>query len=964
MGFLVYKFHPFSFNSLQLKTSNVLKFPHVQSTMGIFYRYHFLMCAAFCTAMQAQKTWTPSNPRQSNLLVWRSAITNSAKFDEKNGNIDDTFYKIWEQDSRTLDAMVRSYCINGRHEDALSLFYRSVYCSRRFRLSHQAFASLLKSCAAISAFELGKSFHGYGIKLGYELNQAISKGLMNMYAKCGTLDDCHLLFDQMDRSDPVTWNILLSGYAGSRHHDLEAMDLFYAMHVCEEEPKPNTVTIAIILPVCARSRDLLLGKSIHGYVIKSGFELSTLVGNSLVSMYAKCWSLHDAYVTFRRIAYKDVVSWNAIIAGYAENNLHHDSFELFRQMLAGPNEPNYATIVNVLPVCALLGHNDAYLFGKEIHCYVFRRSELLVDVSVCNALLSFYSRIGRLKEADSIFHRMKSRDLVSWNALIAGYASNGGLQKALELFHELQLREAVEPDSITLISIIPVCAQLRDLQEGQKIHEYVLRHPDLCKDTAVGNALVSFYAKCNDIAAAVRTFLTIPRRDLISWNTMLDAYAECGYAIQHVNLLHQMFKEGIKPDSITILAILRVFANVFCEEKVKEVHGYTVRAALLLNDLELTVGNMIIDAYAKCGNMEYALKIFESLLGKRNVVTGNVIISGYANCQSKENAEIIFKKMSERDLTTWNLMLRVYAENGCPDQAFILLKELQAQGMRPDVVSVMNLLPACAHLASVDLVRQCHGYMLRACLEDVRLNGALLDVYAKCGSINCAYKLFKSCHQKDLVMFTAIIGGYAMHGMGEEALGIFSQMLQLGIKLDHVILTAVLSACSHAGLVDEGLKLFETIDKVHGIKPTMEHYACVVDLLARAGRLIDAYSFVNRIPVEANANIWGTLLGACRIHHEVELGRVVADRLFDIEAGNIGNYVLMSNIYAADARWDGVKEVRTLMKNRDLKKPAGCSWIEVGSRRNIFVAGDFSHPQRVVIFNTLSTLNQQIRETF
>ncbi|XP_042478874.1 putative pentatricopeptide repeat-containing protein At5g08490 [Macadamia integrifolia] len=878
------------------------------------------------------------------------------------GHVHQPFDSMSQWDPKTWDAMFRDYCVDAKHMEALSLVYQRMHFSESFRLDHQVMAALLKSCAAVSAIELGKSFHGYTVKFGHEASEAVSKSLMNMYAKCRALHDCHRLFVQMSRGDPVLWNILLSGYAGSRRHDLEAMELFYAMHVWKEEPKPNSITVAIILPVCARSRDLHAGKSVHAHVIKSGFESETLVGNSLVSMYAKCSCLGDAFVAFRGIAYEDVVSWNAIISGYAENGFFADAFELFRQMLAVDCDPNYATIVNILPVCVLLEHDGKYRFGEQIHGYVMRRPQLVADISVYNALVSFYSRIGRLAEAESIFCGMKSRDLVSWNAIIAGYASNGEPWKALELFYKLLSMEMVEPDSVTLVTILPICAQLCNAQEGKKIHEYIFQHPELCQDTAVGNALISFYAKCNDMEAALKIFSTIPRRDLISWNTMLDAYAERGCAIQLVYLLHRMLKEGLQPDSITLLTILRVCANVSREAMVKEVHGYSIRKSLLPCDLEPSVGNMILDAYTKCGNMDYAFKTFESLLGRRNVVTCNSLISGFVDCGSWENAEMIFGNMSKTDLTTWNLMVRVYAESDYTTQALSLFHELQAQGMRPDAISVMSLIPVCARLASVHLLKQCHAFVLRSCFEDLRLNGALLDMYAKCGSIDYAYKFFQSCSQKDLVMFTAIVCGYAMHGMGEEALRVFSEMLELGIKPDHVIFTAILSACSHAGLVNEGFKLFESIEMVHGIKPTMEHYSCVVDLLARGGRLQDAYSFVNSMPVGANANVWGTLLGACRTHHEVELGRVVADHLFEVEAGDIGNYVLLSNIYAADARWDGVNKVRRLMKMRDLRKPAGCSWIEVQRKMNVFVAGDFSHPQRSLIYNMLSTLDQQIKE--
>uniref|UniRef100_A0A2N9IBP4 Pentatricopeptide repeat-containing protein n=1 Tax=Fagus sylvatica TaxID=28930 RepID=A0A2N9IBP4_FAGSY len=866
-------------------------------------------------------------------------------------------------DFRTWSTIIRSCCVDARHNEALSLFLQNLRCFSGFRPDHHVFAAILKSCAALSAIKLGKALHGHVVKQGHLSCHSVSKAMLNMYAKCGELDDCQKLFGQMGNSDPVTWNIVLSGFSGSRICDAEVMRLFYTMHV-GGEAKPNPITIATTLPVCARLLNIDAGKSVHSYVIKTGWETNTLVGNTLVSFYAKCGLVcDDAYALFTSINHKDVVSWNAIIAGFAENKFIVEAFKLFRWMLEGPIEPNYATIANILPVCASLDKNVSYCFGRQIHCYVQRRTELLTDVSVRNALVSFYLRVGWMEEAESLFQSMISRDLVTWNAIIAGYASHGEWLKALDLFHELLSLEVTGPDSVTFVSILPACAHLQNLQVGKEIHGHILRHPYLCEDTTVGNALVSFYAKCNRVEAAFQTFCMISGRDLISWNSMLDAFVGSGYETRFLGLLNWMLSEGIRPDSITILSIIHFCATVLRVDKVKETHSYSIKASLLQGDVEPTVGNALLDAYAKCSNIEYAFKIFQSLSEKRNLVTCNSMISGYVNCGLHDDAYKIFNGMSDADLTTWNLMVRAYAENDCPDQALNVLQELQAQGMKPDAVTIMSFLPVCAQMASVHLLKQCHGYAVRAGFEDVCLKGALLDLYAKCGVIKSAYKIFWSSTHKDLVTFTAMVSGYATHGMGEEALLVFSYMLEFGVKPDHVIITAILSACSHSGLVNEGLKIFYSIEKVHGLKPTMEQYACVVDLLARGGSVDAAYSFVTRMPIEANANVWGTLLGACRTHHDVELGRLVADHLFEIEANNIGNYVVMSNLYAADARWDGVIEVRKLMRTRDLKKPAGCSWIEVERRKNVFIAGDSSHPQRSLIYTTLSTLDQQIKET-
>ncbi|GLT67233.1 hypothetical protein SLA2020_395560 [Shorea laevis] len=829
---------------------------------------------------------------------------------------------------------------------------------------HQVIADILKSCAAFRTIAVGRALHGCVVKLGLLSCQSLSKALLNMYSKCGAQGDFLKLFGQMGTSDPVVWNIVLSGLAGSKFYDGKVIGLFNAMHVANGA-KPTPVTFAILLPVCVRLGDLNGGKRAHSYVIKSGLGTHTLVGNALVSFYAKCGSvLGDAYAAFNGISDKDVVSWHAIIAGFSENMFMDFAFRLFKGMLKGQVEPNSVTIMNILPVCASLDKNFSYLLGKEIHCYILRRAELGENVNVCNALVSFYLRIGRKEDADSVFQRMESRDLVSWNTIIAGYASNGEWLKAVEFFHELLSTEIIDPGSVTLISVLPACAQLQNLYLGKAIHGYVLRHPCLYEDTNVGNTLVSFYKKCNNIKAAYQTFLMITSQDLISWNCVLGAFAENAYRTQFQELLRMMFKEGIRPDSVTILTIIQHCVTFSRLEKVKETHSYAIKAGFLMVDSEPTTANAILDAYSKCGDMEYAFRIFQSLAEQRNLITFNSMISGYVNSGLHDDAIMIFNTMSDRDLTTWNLMVRAYAEKDCPEQALSLFRELQAQGMKPDAVTIMSLLPVCAHTASFHLLRQCHGYMIRVSFDDARLCAAILDVYAKCGSIECAHRLFQSNFHKDLVMFTSMVGGYAMHGMGEEALRLFSYMLELGVKPDHVIITAVLSACAHAGLVDEGLNIFYSIENVHGMKPTMEQYSCVVDLLARGGQISDAFSLVTRLPIEPKASVWGSLLGACRTHHEVELGRLVADRLFEIEASNLGNYVVMSNLYAADARWDGVMEMRKLMKTRDFIKPAGCSWIEVERRKNVFIAGDCSHPQRSSIYHMLHNLDQQIKQPF
>lgn len=832
-----------------------------------------------------------------------------------------------------------------------------------YSTSYQVFADILRSCASKSDIKFGKSLHSHVIKQGHNSCSLISKALLNVYAKCRALEDAQKLFDEITLRDTVTWNTLLSGFSASGRHDYRVFRLFNSLHAAGD-PKPNPVTLAVVIPVCIRSGTNGDRKSLHAHAVKTGMESQTLVGNALLSMYAKCGLVVDASAVFRGIDDKDVVSYNAAIAGLAENKLVEDAFRIFVEMIRGSVMPNYATIANTLPICAALGNGFRDMLGKEIHCYVLRRADLENEVFVINALLSFYLKIGRVREAQSLFERMKYRDVVSWNSVIAGYTSNGKWLKALESFRDFLDMKIFGLDAITIISILPVCAQLCDLQLGKEIHGHVFRRPVLREDTSIGNALINFYAKFRCIEAAFSTFSLIPRKDLISWNTMLDAYGINLLETRFADLLCLMIVDGVKPDAVTILTVVHFCGTLSRIKNVKETHGYLLRSSILHGNAEPTLENALLDAYSKCGNLEYASKIFDSLSGKRNVVTCNTMISGYLKHGSHYDANIIFQSMSERDVTTWSLMMRGYALNDCPREALNLFLELQHNGIRPDAMTITSILPVCGQIASVDLLKQCHGYMVRTCFNDAHLYASLLDVYSKCGTINSAYKLYQSSTQKDLVVFTAMIGGFAMHGMAKEAIRVFDDMLERRIKPDHVVITTVLSACRHAGLINEGLLIFNSIEQVHCMKPTMEQYACVVDLLGRGGQIKEAFAFLNQMPIAANANIWGALLSACKTHHDVDMGHAVADHLLKMETSDIGNYVVLSNLFAADARWDEVLEMRRLIKTRDLKKPAGCSWIEVGRTNNIFVAGDYSHPERDHIHSMLTHLDKQIKDLY
>lgn len=865
---------------------------------------------------------------------------------------------------RQWNRAVRSCTADGRHADALAALGR-LRCAG-VRPDCYAAAAAAKSCGALLAAPLGRSLHGFLTRAALSSSPAVAKGLTDMYFRLGLLHDSLQMFSLISPRDAAAWNILLSGH--SRLGLLaEVTTLFFSMHAAGGEP--NSITVAVVLPVCAKLGELAGGRAVHGYVVKKGLAAETLAGNALVSMYARCGLVaDDAAGAFREIAVKDVVSWNSMIAGSVEGGLVGAAFVLFRQMVASGFEPNGATLVTVLPVCASLERGR--LWGRELHARVVRSGMEEEVTSVCNAVMAFYARIGDSPAMELVFRRMKksSVDLVSWNTAIGGCAMNGRFARALELFHELLSSPAgLEPDAATLVTVLPACAQLGDVAEGRKIHRLLLgAHGRLYQETSVGNALLSFYGRCGLLADAARVFSQIHDRDLVSWNAMLACYAGAGDEGGLLAALHGMRRAGFWPDSVTILTLLQGCSAGAAGRRVRELHGFSIRVGFIDRP---AVGNAVADVYSRCGPSEYAVRACRNHPG-RSVISGRTMISVFMKHGSVEDAQMIFGEEEDRgggeeDIQSWNLMIQGYAQNGLPHRAIATFLELHRRPMKPDAVTVMSVLPACARLASIQLVRQCHGYAARALLSDndAHLEGALLDAYCKCGCVQVAQKIFQRSSGKDLVSYTAMAGGYAMSGMAVEALAVFREMLESGIRPDHVTVTALLSACSHGGLLREGLELFllATGEVLPG-EPTMEHYSCVVDLFARAGRLREAYEFIRGLPREANASVWGTLLGACRIHGEVEIGRLAADRLFAVERENVGNYVVMSNIYAAEERWEAVERVRGLVTARELRKPPGCSWIEVGKSTHMFVADDLSHPERSRVYRTLKILNLQIKE--
>eukprot|EP01018_Ginkgo_biloba_P003095 Gb_21016 [translate_table: standard] len=751
-------------------------------------------------------------------------------------------------------------------------------------------------------------------------------------------------------------------------------EALHSLHVMDR--RADSFTYASLLQLCMKKKAVSEGKLVHVHMNERGFVPNRFLGNTIMNMYVKCGSLVDARRVFDEMLDRDVCSWTVMIAAYSRHGLGEEALILFDQMKRSGIHPNRFTFASVLPAC---GNLAALEQGMEIHEEIMR-SGFQSDVVVENALVDMYAKCGNIEKARdlfdkmpqrsvvswntmiagyaqnkhfdqalNVFDKMPERDVVSWNAMISGYAQNGYVDEALKLFQKMprpnvvswnaiiagyaqsghgeealkffrQMQLAgVKPDSKTFASVFPACANLAALQEGMEIHEEIVRSGYML-DVFVENALVEMYAKCGRIHKAREIFDKMSQRNAVSWNTMIAGYVQNGHVDEALKLLRKM----PKPDVVSWTTIIA---------------GYTQNS-----------------------RVDEALKLFQEM-PQRDAVSWTVMITGYTQSGRVHEALQLFQEMPERDVASWTAMIAGYAQNGQGVEAINVYRQMQLAGVKPESKTFASVLPACANMAALEQGIEIHEEIIRGGFQsDVFVVNALLDMYAKCGRIEKARDIFDKMYQRNAVSWTTMIAGYAMHGFGKEALKLFEEMQCAGMKPDHVTLVCVLSACCHAGLVDEGQQYFNCMSQNYHITPGMEHYGCMVDLLGRAGRLDEAHDFINKMPVKPDAAVWRCLLAACRKHNNVELGVRVAERLFELDAKNAAPYVLLSNIYAAAGRWSDIEKVRRLMKDRMVKKTPGCSWIEVNKQVHAFLAGDKSHPQTHKIYAELEKLSRQMKE--
>ena len=704
-----------------------------------------------------------------------------------------------------------------------------------------------------------------------------------------------------------------------RNLSLEALHLFRKQLQWGFVGNINQVTVAIVLKACCG--DSKLGCQIHAFAISSGFICHVTVPNSLMNMYCKAGLFDRALAVFENLNNPDVVSWNTVLSGFKRSD---DAFKFACRMNFTGVAFDAVTCTTVLSFCS---DREGFIIGFQMHSRI-RKCGLDCEVFVGNALISMYSRCCRLLEARKVFDEMRSKDLVSWNAVLSGYAQEGnsGLE-AILVFLEM-LREGMKLDHVSCTGAISACGHEKELELGRQIHSLVVKigydtHVKVC------NVLISTYSKCEEIEDAKLVFESITDRNVVSWTTMISISEE-----DATSLFNEMRRDGVYPNDVTFVGLIHYISMKNLVEEGQTIHGVCVKTSFLS---ELNVSNSLITMYAKFESMMDSMKVFEEL--------------------------------KHREIISWNSLISGYDQNGLWQEALqtFLLALMECQPNEFTFGSVLSSI-ASAEAISMRHGQRCHSHILKLGLNtNPIVSSALLDMYAKRGSIGESLGVFSETPLKNQVAWTAIISAHARHGDYEAVMNLFKEMDGEGTKPDSITFLVVLTACGRKGMVDTGYHLFNSMVKDHLIEPSPEHYSSMVDMLGRAGRLKEAEEFVGQIPGGAGLSVLQSLLGACRIHGNVDMAKRVAAALIEMEPMESGSYVLMSNLYAEKGEWEKVAKIRKGMRERGVRKEIGFSWVDAGDADDDsmhlhgFSSDDKSHPKSLEIYRMAESLGLDMK---
>nr|AEB39773.1 pentatricopeptide repeat protein 43 [Funaria hygrometrica] len=677
------------------------------------------------------------------------------------------------------------------------------------------------------------------------------------------------------------------------------------------------------LQQCVLAKSLAEGKKVHDHMRSAQFKPDIYLNNMLISMYSKCGSIEDANNVFQAMEDKDVVSWNAMISGYALHGRDQEAADLFYQMQREGLKPNQNTFISILSACQ---SPIALEFGEQIHSRI-AKAGYESDVNVSTALINMYCKCGSLELARKVFNEMRERNVVSWTAMISGYVQHGDSREALALFRKL-IRSGIQPNKVSFASILGACTNPNDLGEGLKLHAYI-KQAGLEQEVLVGNALISMYSRCGSLANARQVFDNLRSLNRTTWNAMIAGYGE-GLMEEAFRLFRAMEQKGFQPDKFTYASLLAICADRADLDRGKELHSQIASTGW---QTDLTVATALISMYAKCGSPEEARKVFNQM-PERNVISwnafiscccrhdlgkeafqafkqmrrddvnpdhitfitllnsctspedlergryihgkinqwgmlsnnhvANALISMYGRCGNLADAREVFYRIRRRDLGSWNAMIAANVQHGANGSAFDLFRKYRSEGGKGDKYTFINVLRAVANLEDLDAGRMIHGLVEKGGFgKDIRVLTTLIKMYSKCGSLRDAENVFSTVQEKDVVCWNAMLAAYAHSDRGQDALKLFQQMQLEGVNPDSSTYSTALNACARLTAVEHGKKIHAQL-KEAGMETDTRVSNSLIEMYSRCGCLCSAKQVFEKM-LSRDINSWNALIaGYCQ----------------------------------------------------------------------------------------------------
>ncbi|VFQ63148.1 unnamed protein product [Cuscuta campestris] len=680
---------------------------------------------------------------------------------------------------------------------------------------------------------------------------------------------------------------------------------------------PDTFTYPSLLKACISLNLFRLGLSVHQHVLVNGFDSDPYIASSLISFYSKFGFTEKAHNLFDKMPEKSIVPWTAIIGCYSRNGDACNALLLYNSMQRDGIKPSAVTVLTLLSGVTEISYH-VRCFHSSIVKYGFTSNVVLM-----NCVLSLYSKSENVDCTRDLFESMHEKDVVSWNSLISGYVVKGNTNEILRLMRRMRF-EGVNPDSHTYGSLISAVSKEGSFEIGRLVHGQIISQ-GFELDVQLETSIIVMYLKCGNLEDAFSVFERANNRDAVLWTSVISGLVQNEHPNKALEVFRWMLDSRTAPSTNTLASALSACSQLGLLKVGTSIHAYVLRQRIAMDS---PAQNSLVTMYAKCGYLKQSLAIFH-MIEKKDVVSWNAIVAGHA-------------------------------QNGDLSMAFHMFNKMRTTHQKPDSITIVSLLQACASTGGFQQGKWVHSFVLRTYLGPcIMIDTALVDMYCKCGDVTTARKYFDRMVEHDLVSWSTIIAGHGSHGEGKIALELYSRLLRSGMTPNRVIFLAVLYACSHSGLVEQGMSLFDSMINDFKIEPEVEHCACIVDLLCRSGRVKDAYGFYKTWFHEPMVDVLGILLDSCRAKDLVDLRDAIASEISALQPDDAGKYVQLAHSYASNTQWEGVGKVWFQMKSLGLKKLPGWSSIDLQGNITAFFMGHSSHPQHDDIMSLLNILSRE-----